>query len=89
MVKKAIFPQKKLHSGKKGVGYLARKMAKFECRNDHHYMPGGKWQNQNHAWYTGQLDYVVLSHFSAKKNAQWQDIFVVNLLLDHIGMLIP
>ena len=23
----------------------------IKCQNDHHYMPGGKWQNQNHAWY--------------------------------------
>ena len=30
-------------------------------------MPGGKWQNQNHAWYTGEIAYVVLSHLSAKK----------------------
>ena len=49
------FPLKKLHSDKKGVSYLARKMAKIEGQNDHHYMPGGKWQNQNHAWYTGKI----------------------------------
>ena len=38
----------------------------IKCQNDHHYMPGGKWQNQNHAWYTGEIAYVVLSHLSAK-----------------------
>ena len=30
-------------------------MAKFECQNDHHYMPEGKWQNQNLAWHTGEI----------------------------------
>ena len=27
-------------------------------------MLGGKWQNQNHAWYTGEMAYLVLSHFT-------------------------
>ena len=37
-------------------------------------MPGGKWQNQNHAWYTGEIAYVVLSHLSAKKTAKRQEM---------------
>ena len=44
------------------------KLAKFECQNDHHYMPGGKWQNHNHAWRTAKIPYGVLSHFLAKNN---------------------